>query len=124
MVQLYEYVTFGILFLVGLIILYFIIKELRLYHNQPRLAQVELDKDKLNLIRFDMRVRGEPYSRLSGEQLEDLRKVEDQNASLEVDIFAKQRMVEGRIQQLENQVKDRKLDRMLDRIREEEIKLR
>jgi hypothetical protein len=124
MVQLYEYVTFGLLFLVGLIILYFIIKELRLYHNQPRLAQVELDKDKLNLIRFDMRVRGEPYSRLSGEQLEDLRKVEDQNSSLEVDIFAKQRMVEARIQQLENQVKDRKLDRMLDRIREEEIKLR
>jgi hypothetical protein len=32
--------------------------------------------------------------------------------------------VESRIQRLENQVKDKKYDKMLERIREEEIKLR
>jgi flagellar biosynthesis/type III secretory pathway M-ring protein FliF/YscJ len=119
-----NYVMYALFFLVGLIILYFIIKELRIWRNQPALAQIELDKEKLNLIKSDMGARGEPYSRLPNEKLEELRKLDDENVALELDIFAKQKTVESRIQRLENQVQDKKYDKMLDRIREEEIKLR
>ena len=119
-----DYIIYGLFILIGLIIIYFIIRELREWRVEPRLAQLSLDQEKLNLIKADMSVRREPFSRLPGEKLEELRKIEDENAALEVDIFGKQKTVEGRIQRLENQVTDKKYDRMLDRIREEEIKLR
>jgi hypothetical protein len=119
-----DYVTYAILILAGLIILYFILRELRIWHNEPRLAQIELDKEKLALIQSEMTTRVEPFTKLSKEKIEELRKIEDENAALELDIFAKQKTVETRIQRLENQVKDKKYDKMLDRVREEEIKLR
>jgi flagellar biosynthesis/type III secretory pathway M-ring protein FliF/YscJ len=119
-----NYIMYAIFFLVGLVILYFIIKELRIWRNQPALAQLELDKEKLDLIKSDMGARVEPFSRLPNEKLEELRKLDDENVALELDIFAKQKTVESRIQRLENQVQDKKYDKMLDRIREEEIKLR
>ncbi|HDR73357.1 MAG TPA: hypothetical protein ENN85_05565 [Methanoculleus sp.] len=117
-------VIYALLIFVGLIIIYFIIKELRIWRNQPRLAQIDLDREKLDLIRSEMSMRDEPYSKLSDEKLGELRTLEAENAELETDIFGKQKTVESRIQRLENQVKDRKYDKMLDRIREEEIKLR
>lgn len=119
-----DYVVYALLIFVGLIIIYFIIKELRIWRNQPRLAQIELDREKLDLIKSDMSTRGEPYSKLSDEKLGELRQIEEENTALEVGIFGKQKTVESRIQRLENQVKDKKYDRMLERIREEEIKLR
>jgi flagellar biosynthesis/type III secretory pathway M-ring protein FliF/YscJ len=119
-----DYVIYALLIFVGLIIIYFIIKELRAWRNQPRLAQIDLDREKLDLIKADMGKRGEPYSKLSDEKLGELRQLDDENAALEVGIFGKQKTVESRIQRLENQVTDKKYDKMLDRIREEEIKLR
>jgi flagellar biosynthesis/type III secretory pathway M-ring protein FliF/YscJ len=117
-------IIYAIFLLVGLVILYFIVKELRIWRNQPALAQLELDKEKMDLIKSDMGAKGEPYSRLPNEKLEELRKLDDENMALELDIFSKQKTVESRIQRLENQVQDKKYDQMLDRIREEEIKLR
>jgi flagellar biosynthesis/type III secretory pathway M-ring protein FliF/YscJ len=119
-----DYVIYALLIFVGLIIIYFIIKELRTWRNQPRLAQIELDREKLDLIKADMGKRGEPYSKLSDEKLGELRQLDEENTALEVGIFGKQKTVESRIQRLENQVTDKKYDKMLDRIREEEIKLR
>ncbi len=121
---LIDYVTYAILILAGLIILYFIIRELRIWHNEPRLAQIELDKEKLVLIQSEMTTRVEPFTKLPREKIDELRKIEDENAALELDIFAKQKTVETRLQRLENRVKDKKYDKMLDRVREEEIKLR
>jgi flagellar biosynthesis/type III secretory pathway M-ring protein FliF/YscJ len=119
-----DYVIYALLIFVGLIIIYFIIKEMRTWRNQPRLAQIELDREKLDLIKADMGKRGEPYSKLSDEKLGELRQLDEENTALEVGIFGKQKTVESRIQRLENQVTDKKYDKMLDRIREEEIKLR
>ena len=119
-----DYVIYALLIFVGLIIIYFIIKELRIWRNEPRLAQIGLDREKLDLIKSEMSMRAEPYSKLSDEKMGELRKIDAENASLEVGIFGKQKTVESRIQRLENQVKDKKYDRMLERIREEEIKLR
>ncbi|MDG6256320.1 MAG: hypothetical protein QCH35_01850 [Methanomicrobiaceae archaeon] len=119
-----DYVIYALLVFVGLIIIYFIIRELRTWRNQPRLAQIELDREKLDLIKADMGRRGEPYSKLPDEKLGELRMLDAENNALEIDIFGKQKTVEGRIQRLENEVKDKKYDKMLERIREEEIKLR
>ena len=119
-----EYVIYALLVLIGMIIIYFIIKELRNWHNQPRLAQIELDREKLKLINADIGRKGEPYSKLPDAKLEELRALDDENTALEIEIFGKQKTVEGRIQRLENQLKEKKYDKMLERIREEEIKLR
>ena len=119
-----DYVIYALLVLAGMIILYFIIRELRTWHNQPRLAQIELDREKLNLIKADIGRRGEPYSKLPDERLGELRGLDEENTALEIEIFGKQKTVEGRIHRLENQLKDKKYDTMLERIREEEIKLR
>ena len=105
-----DYVIYALLIFVGLIIIYFIIRELHTWRNQPRLAQIELDREKLDLIKTDMGRRGEPYGKLSDEKLGELRKLDAENDALEIDIFGKQKTVEGRIQRLENEVKDKKYD--------------
>ena len=66
-----DYIIYGLFILIGLIIIYFIIRELREWRVEPRLAQLSLDQEKLNLIKADMSVRREPFSRLPGEKLEE-----------------------------------------------------
>jgi hypothetical protein len=47
-----------------------------------------------------------------------------ENTRLEAEIFAKQTAVDQRIQLLENSVKNRKLDDLVDKIKGEEKKIR
>ncbi len=92
--------------------------------TSARLKQLDLEKEKIDLIRQDIGTRGSPYIRISPEQLAGLRGIQDDIAVLENDIFVSQKMLDSRIQRLENKVKQRKLDRMHDKVGEEERKIR
>jgi len=55
-----------ILFLIaGLIIVYFIIREIRLMYTKTRMAQVELEKEKLEVIKADIEKTANPFFRVS-----------------------------------------------------------
>ena len=112
-----------ILLFIGLIIIYFIIREMRLMFVKTKLAQIDLEKEKINLMKADMEQKGKPFFRVTPEKLEEIRVIDDDNAVLETDIYARHNEVEKRIERLENRVKLTKLDRMVDKIKKEEERL-
>lgn len=114
-----------ILFLIaGLIIVYFIIREIRLMYTKTRMAQVELEKEKLEVIKADIEKTANPFFRVSPAKIEELKSLDDDNSLLETDIFAQQSAVEKRIQRLESRVKLSKLDHLIEKIKKEEDRLK
>lgn len=114
-----------ILFLIaGLIIVYFIIREIRLMYTKTRMAQVELEKEKLEVIKADIEKTANPFFRVSPAKIEELKSLDDENSLLETDIFAQQSAVEKRIQRLESRVKLSKLDHLIEKIKKEEDRLK
>lgn len=114
-----------ILFLIaGLIIVYFIIREIRLMYTKTRMAQVELEKEKLEVIKADIEKTANPFFRVSPAKIEELKSLDDENSFLETDIFAQQSAVEKRIQRLESRVKLSKLDHLIEKIKKEEDRLK
>jgi len=119
----FESVFWIIILVIVLIIAYFIIKEIRLMTNTRRLAEIELEKEKLSLMKTEMAQRGTPFFRVKPEQMEEIRGLDEENAALATDIFAKHSVVDKRIERLENKVKLTKLDRMVEKIRDEEKRI-
>ncbi len=91
--------------------------------NTPRLAEIDLEKEKLNLMKAEMAQRGTPFFRVSPEKMEEIRKLDEENTALSTDIFAKHSAVDKRIERLENKVTMTKLDRMVEKIKDEERKI-
>jgi uncharacterized protein YdcH (DUF465 family) len=120
----FESVFWIIILVIILVIVYYIIKEIRLMSNTKRLAEIDLEKEKLNLMKAEMAQRGTPFFRVAPEKMEEIRKLEEDNVGLETDIFAKHNVVDKRIQRLENHVKLTKLDQLISRIKDEEKKLK
>ena len=54
-----------ILFFIGLIIVYFIIREIRLMYTRTTEAKMGLEKEKINLMREDMEQKSRPFFRVS-----------------------------------------------------------
>jgi len=121
--QWFESVFWIILAVIILYIVYLIIKEIRQMKNIPRLAEIDLEKEKLNLMKLEMATRGQPFYRVNPEQIGEIKKLADENVSLETDIFAKHNVVDKRIERLENKVKLTKLDHMVEKIKDEERKI-
>ncbi len=120
----FQSLLWAILILVGLIVLYYIIKEMHDSKVTPRLAEIALEKEKLQLMKLDFAHRGQPFFRVTPEKLEEINTLDEENTRLEAEIFAKQTAVDQRIQLLENSVKNTKLDNLVEKIKEEERKIR
>jgi hypothetical protein len=118
-----ELITVGVIF-IALIFVYIILREIRLMKTDARKMEIELDREKLKLLQQDVLSRGYPFTRMTSEQLNNLKEIDEQNFVLETDIFAQEKSVESRLKRLENYVKLEKLDRLLERIQKEEKKLR
>ncbi|OPX73771.1 MAG: hypothetical protein A4E39_00849 [Methanoregulaceae archaeon PtaB.Bin152] len=112
-----------LLIIFGLVIFYFIIREIRIMYTKTRIAKLDLEKEKLQLIKADLEQKGHPFFRVSPAKQEELRSLDEENTMLETDIFAQQSAVEKRIQRLESKVKLTKLDRMIEKIKKEEDRL-
>lgn len=106
-------VVMGILVVLGMVIVYLIIREIRIMKTSNRTAELELEKDKLKLLQQHEAAKGFPFTRFSAEQTAAIRQVEDENTTLETNIFAKEKLLETRLSRLENFVKERKLDNLL-----------
>ena len=111
-----------ILGLFFIIIFYLIVREFRLMKASK--YSVQLEQDKLKIIQMDAATKAYPFTRLSPEQTTEIREVEDENITLETNIFAREKLVEKRLDRLENYVKVRKLDNMIGKIQTEEKKVK
>jgi flagellar biosynthesis/type III secretory pathway M-ring protein FliF/YscJ len=110
--------------IIGIFIVYLMLREVRLMKTTNRKIEMELEKDKLKLLQQHADSKNFPFTRLSPEQTAEIKAVEDENLSLETGIFAKEKLVETRLTRLENYVKTRKLDNMMGKISEEEKKVK
>jgi len=105
-----------------IIIIYLIVREVRLMKTAKHTAQLE--QDKLKILQMDAATKAYPFTRLSPEQVAEIRDVEDENITLETNIFAREKIIEKRLDRLENYVKLRKLDTMAGKIQTEEKKVK
>ena len=105
-----------------IIIIYLIVREVRLMKTSKHTAQLE--QDKLKILQMDAATKAYPFTRLSPEQVAEIRDVEDENITLETNIFAREKLIEKRLDRLENYVKLRKLDTMAGKLQTEEKKVK
>ncbi len=114
----------GIAIIFGIaVILYLVVREIRLMKTNNRKLELELEREKLSILSQDSGGKGPSMLRLKDDQINSLRDIDDINITLDKSLFVKQKLVEGRIQKLESMVKSEKLDRMLAKIQEEEKKI-
>jgi len=112
-----------VLFFGILLFFFLVVREIRLMRTGTRQLELEVEREKLDVIRQDMKPTEHPFARLSAEQLAPLQSIETENAGLANDIFSREKLVESRLSRLEKKVKKEKLDRMLDKIGREEKRL-
>jgi flagellar biosynthesis/type III secretory pathway M-ring protein FliF/YscJ len=112
------------LVIIGVFILFLMLREVRIMKTANRKVELELEKDKLKLLQQHAESKAFPFTRLSPEQTAEIRSVEDENTNLETTIFAREKLIETRLGRLENFVKVRKLDNLMGRIDEEEKKVK
>lgn len=105
-----------------IIIIYLIVREVRIMNTSKH--NVALEQDKLKILQMDAATKALPFTRLSVEQTSEIREVEDENFTLETNIFAREKLIEKRLDRLENLVKVKKLDNMLGKIQTEEKKVK
>ncbi len=117
-------VLMGILVVLAMVVIYLIIREIRIMKTANRTIELELEKDKLKLLKQHEESKVFSFTRLSTEQTAEIKKVEDDNTSLETNIYAKEKLIETRLNRLENLVKTRKLDNLLGNISEQETKVK
>ncbi|MDO9323688.1 MAG: hypothetical protein Q7T80_01895 [Methanoregula sp.] len=113
-------VILGILVVLAMVIIYLIVREIRIMKTANRTIELELEKDKLKLLKQHEESKVFSFTRLSPEQTAEIKNVEDDNSSLETTIYAKEKLIETRLTRLENLVKTRKLDNLLGNIQEQE----
>ncbi len=121
----FESVFWIIMFVIILIVAYFIIKEIRLMRNTRRLAEIDLEKESFNLMQAETAQRGTPFFKVAPEKMEEIRKLDEENTALSPfdRHFAKHSAIDKRIERLENKVTLTKLDRMVEKIKDEEKKI-
>lgn len=110
--------------LLGMVIIYLVIREIRIMKTANRSIELELERDKLKLLQQHEAAKGLPFTRLSAEQTAAIRQVEEENAVLETTVYAKEKLLESRMTRLEHRVKDRKLDNLLanEEVQERKVK--
>ncbi|PKL58713.1 MAG: hypothetical protein CVV34_01195 [Methanomicrobiales archaeon HGW-Methanomicrobiales-5] len=117
-------VLMGVLVVLAMVVVYLIVREVRIMKTANRTVELELEKDKLKLLQQHEVSKVFSFTRLSPEQTAEIKSVEDDNTSLETNIFAKEKLIETRLNRLENLVKTRKLDNLLGNIQEQEKKVK
>jgi hypothetical protein len=105
-----------------ILIIYLIVREIRIMNTSKH--NIALEQDKLKILQMDAATKALPFTRLSPEQTSEIRDVEDENFTLETNIFAREKLIEKRLDRLENYVKAKKLDNMLGKIQTEEKKVK
>jgi flagellar biosynthesis/type III secretory pathway M-ring protein FliF/YscJ len=117
-------VLLGILVVLGMVVIYLIIREIRIMKTSNRAIELDLEKDKLKLLQQHEASKAFPFTRFTPEQTGAIKQVEDENTNLETNINAKEKLLEKRLTRLENLVKERKLDNLLGNVQEQEKKVK
>jgi len=110
--------------LLALVVIYLMIREFRIMKTSSRKIEADLERDKLKVLQQEAEAKAYPFTRLSPDQVAAIKQVEDDNTTLGVNLFAKERLLDTRMTRLEYYVKQAKLDNMLGKVAQEEKKVK
>jgi flagellar biosynthesis/type III secretory pathway M-ring protein FliF/YscJ len=110
--------------ILALVVIYFIIREFRIMRTSSRKIAADLERDKLKVLQQEAEAKAYPFTRLSPDQVAAIKQVEDDNTTLGVNLFARERLLDTRMKRLEYYVKQAKLDNMLGKVAQEEKKVK
>ena len=116
-------VLLGTFVVLGMIIVYLVVREIRIMKTSNRTTELELERDKLKLLQQHESQKQFSFTRFSPEQVAEIRLVEDESAGLETNNRAKEKLIESRLTRLEQLVKAKKLDNLLGNLQEQEKKV-
>ena len=117
-------VFIGIFIIIGMLVIYLMIREIRIMKTTNRTIELDLEKDKLKLLQQHEAAKRFPFTRFSPEQVAGIKTVEDEISVIETDNFAKENLLEKRLSRLENIVKAKKLDTLLENVSAQEKKVK
>jgi len=119
-----DMVYIGIFIILALVVIYLIIREIRIMRTTNRSIELELERDKLKLLQQHEAAKFLPFTRFSPEQTAEIRQVEDENTAIGTDNYAKENLLDKRLSRLESIVKSKKLDTMLHNVGEQEKRVK
>lgn len=86
----------GIAIVFGVIVfMYLIVREIRLMRTNNRKLELELEREKLSVLRQDTGTKGPSLIQLTDGQLDSLRDFDDINGTLDKSLFVKQNWFTG-----------------------------
>lgn len=121
-----DWLIIAILLLFALLLILIVIWAIRRSHGDVRKMEIEVEKQKLDLLAKDLdtRAKEHPFTKLSTDQIQSIRTLEDENELIELNNYHKEKIVEARLRKLENLVREAKLERMILKLDLEEKKVK
>ena len=121
-----DWFVLAVILIIALILVLIVIWAIRRSHSSVRKMEIEVEKQKLDLLAKDLdtRAKEHPFTKLSTEQIQSIRTLEDENELIELNNYHKEKIVESRLRMLENLVRQAKLERMILKLDLEEKKVK
>ena len=121
-----DWFVLAVILIIALILVLIVIWAIRRSHSSVRKMEIEVEKQKLDLLAKDLdtRAKEHPFTKLSTEQIQSIRTLEDENELIELNNYHKEKIVEARLRKLENLVREAKLERMILKLDLEEKKVK
>jgi hypothetical protein len=121
-----DWFIIAILLLFALLLILIVVWAIRRSHGNVRKMEIEVEKQKLDLLAKDLdtRAKEHPFTKLTTDQIQSIRTLEDENELIELNNYHKEKIVEARLRKLENLVREAKLERMILKLDLEEKKVK
>jgi hypothetical protein len=121
-----DWFIIAVLLLFALLLILIVAWAIRKSHGNVRKMEIEVEKQKLDLLAKDLdtRAKEHPFTKLSTDQIQSIRTLEDENELIELNNYHKEKIVEARLRKLENLVREAKLERMILKLDLEEKKVK
>ena len=121
-----DWFILAILLLFALLLILIVVWAIRRSQGHVRKMEIEVEKQKLDLLAKDLNTQAKvhPFTKLSTDQIQSIRTLEDENEFLELNNYHKEKIVEARLRKLENLVREGKLERMILKLDLEEKKVK
>jgi hypothetical protein len=121
-----DWFIIAVLLLFALVLILIVVWAIRRSHGSVRKMEIEVEKQKLDLLAKDLdtRAKEHPFTKLSTDQIQSIRTLEDENELIELNNYHKEKIVEARLRKLENLIREGKLLRMILKLDLEEKKVK
>ena len=94
-----DWFIIAVLLLFALLLILIVVWAIRRSHGNVRKMEIEVEKQKLDLLAKDLdtRAKEHPFTKLTTDQIQSIRTLEDENELIELNNYHKEKIVEARL---------------------------